>query len=207
MLDCRAKSRRSAAAGGCDGRTHDPWHATGGIRGAAAGQQRGGGGDGIGRRPAACGGRRLRRSGFRRLTRTVPDSLPLRIRLALLCVGIVALCACGAGAGSPAPASLSSLATTTSPTEITSSRTVVEPVPFLLNTHCGIREAFANQFFLADPVLDDGSGNPPPGWGNPTQPGTMSLLADGRAVFRDESGHEVFFQPRPGADSFLDTCI
>ena len=34
-------------------------------------------------------------------------------------------------------------------------------------------------------------GHPPPGWGNPVDPGTVTLLTATEAVFRDEAGHEV----------------
>ncbi len=118
-----------------------------------------------------------------------------------------ALCACSAP--KPGPTISTTAEQTVGPPTVTASVTTVgEAIPFGLNTHCGIREAFfADKYSMADPILDDGNGNPPPGWDNPTQVGTMTLLADGRAAFRDAAGHEVFFRPRPGAESFLLTCI
>jgi hypothetical protein len=64
--------------------------------------------------------------------------------------------------------------------------------PFDLYTHCGVRGAdIGGVWFVAEPPLTDGEGNPPDGWGNPYQPGTLTLLSPTDAVFRDDAGHEV----------------
>ncbi len=69
-----------------------------------------------------------------------------------------------------------------------------------LYTHCGIRQAyFAGRYWVADPPLGDGSGNPPPGWGNPTQRGSMELVAPQRAEFRAGPLGATF---EPAAPSF-----
>ena len=82
----------------------------------------------------------------------------------------------------------------------------VSAVLFALLTHCGIHEVrVEDTFYVADQPLDDGNGNPPAGWGNPFQEGTMTVDG-GKAVFRDDSGHTVTFRERPGATSFLRTC-
>ena len=66
------------------------------------------------------------------------------------------------------------------------------PVPYDLYTHCGVLGAdIGGVWFAADPPLVEGAGNPPPGWGNPDQPGTMMLLAADQAVFTDDAGHSV----------------
>lgn len=84
--------------------------------------------------------------------------------------------------------------------------TAVSGVPFALLTHCGIYEAqVQDTFFAADQPLDDGHGNPPAGWGNPYQSGTITV-AGSQAVFHDDNGHTVTFHERPGATSFLRTC-
>lgn len=102
--------------------------------------------------------------------------------------------------GCAAPASPQSNVST-SPTT-----TAASSVPFTLFTHCGIHEArVQDTFFVAEQPLDDGHGNPPAGWGNPYQSGTITV-AGSRAVFRDDSGHTVTFHERPGATSFLETC-
>jgi len=81
------------------------------------------------------------------------------------------------------------------------------PQPDRLYTHCGIDEArIGNRYFQAVRPLSDGQGNPPPGWGNPYQPGTMTLLSPATAVFRDHAGHRVLFRLRRGATAFQHLC-
>ncbi|MGW1763315.1 hypothetical protein ACWCQL_04355 [Streptomyces sp. NPDC002073] len=84
-----------------------------------------------------------------------------------------------------------------------SSRTI----PFELYTHCGIDEArIGSTYFEAHTPLYGGSGNPPEGWDNPTQRGTMTLKSETEAVFTDDAGHEVKFRARPGASAFKRIC-
>jgi hypothetical protein len=65
------------------------------------------------------------------------------------------------------------------------------PYPYDLYTHCGVLGAdIAGTWFAADPPLVAEYG-PPTGWGNPYQPGTLTLLTPQEAVFRDDVGHEV----------------
>lgn len=79
--------------------------------------------------------------------------------------------------------------------------------PFDLYTHCGIDEALIGSVhFEADEPLIGEAISAPPGWGNPYQRGTMTLVSPDRAVFRDDSGHEVRFHSRPGATGFKRTC-
>jgi hypothetical protein len=79
--------------------------------------------------------------------------------------------------------------------------------PYRLYTHCGIDEArIGNRYFEAVHPLSDGHGNPPAGWENPFQQGTMTLLSTSEAVFRDDAGHHVLFRVRPGATSFKHLC-
>lgn len=81
------------------------------------------------------------------------------------------------------------------------------PRPYQLYTHCGIDEArIGNRYFEAVHPLSDGNGNPPAGWGNPYQQGTMTLLSPSEAVFRDNAGHQVLFRLRSGATSFKHVC-
>ncbi|MEV4942193.1 hypothetical protein [Streptomyces zaomyceticus] len=80
-------------------------------------------------------------------------------------------------------------------------------ISFELYTHCGIDEArIGPTYFEAETPLSDGSGNPPDGWGNPTQLGTMTLRSATEAVFTDDAGHEVKFRARPGARAFKHIC-
>ncbi|MFC9705615.1 hypothetical protein ACFTWD_33560 [Streptomyces sp. NPDC056943] len=83
----------------------------------------------------------------------------------------------------------------------------VRTIPFELYTHCGIDEArIGSTYFEAETPLSDGSGNPPEGWDNPTQRGTMTLKSETEAVFTDDAGHEVKFRARPGASGFKHIC-
>jgi len=119
--------------------------------------------------------------------------------LPIFVVTALALAACGnsAAAQAPRPAGHSRLA----------APTVGSPEPYALLTHCGIDEArIGNRYFEAVHPLNDGQGNPPAGWGNPSQQGTMTLLSQSRAVFRDAAGHHVLFRLRPGATSFKHMC-
>ena len=85
---------------------------------------------------------------------------------------------------------------------------VFQPVPFDLMTHCGIDELKADgrYFQRVGGILDDGSHNPPPGWGNPSQHGTLTITAN-VAVFRDKQGHVEKFKVRSGATGFLNICV
>ncbi len=77
-----------------------------------------------------------------------------------------------------------------------------------LYTHCGIREAkIGDDYYVATPELSDGSGNPPAGWGNPYQSGTMTVRPDGTAQFTDAAGHEATFARRPGATTWIRLCM
>ena len=68
---------------------------------------------------------------------------------------------------------------------------------FILYTHCGIKFAyFGNRYWQTTP-LNDGNGNPPPGWKNPSDPGTIQLLDRDHAVFEDADGHVLNFSPAP----------
>jgi hypothetical protein len=79
--------------------------------------------------------------------------------------------------------------------------------PFMLYTHCGIDEArIGGRYYEAVHPLSDGNGNPPPGWDNPYQRGTMTLLPPDEALFRDDAGHQVLFRLLSGARTFQHVC-
>ncbi|WP_052207419.1 hypothetical protein [Sinomonas humi] len=92
------------------------------------------------------------------------------------------------------------------PTGVTTGASTKTATTFMLYTHCGVYETrVGDTFYVAAEPLDDGNGNPPPGWGNPYQSGTMTV--DGpTAIFRDDVGHTVTFHERSAATSFLRTC-
>src|ERR687897_84680 len=78
----------------------------------------------------------------------------------------------------------------------------------MLFTHCGIvGTRFAGRNWVAEPVLDDGNGNPPTGWGNPFQPGVMTLTSQDHAEFKSRNGElEATFRPRTPADPPAQPC-
>jgi len=126
-----------------------------------------------------------------------------RLRHWRAALGVVAmtvlLAGCAGGRGSPA----------TRPAKASSDRPAFagSARPYRLYTHCGIDEArIGNRYFEAAHPLSDGAGNPPAGWGNPYQQGTMTLLSPSTAVFRDGAGHHVVFRLRPAARSFKHLC-
>jgi hypothetical protein len=76
---------------------------------------------------------------------------------------------------------------------------VAYPVDLL--THCGVvGTEIGGVWFAADPPLVEGAGNPPPGWDNPYQRGTLTLVTDVEAVFRDDAGHEVHLRATGDGD-------
>jgi len=86
-------------------------------------------------------------------------------------------------------------------------RPAAKQVSYDLYTHCGIDEArIDGRYYEAVHPLNDGSGNPPAGWGNPYQAGTMTLVSSAEAVFTDRAGHRVAFMLRPGARAFAHVC-
>lgn len=115
---------------------------------------------------------------------------PAAIAAVPLAAGLLA--ACGSVSGPAA-------APTTAPARTAASQTAAagtapKPVPYDLYTHCGISYVkVGNRYYVATPPLSDGSGNPPPGWGNPYQPGTLTVISPTQAVFTDKAGHRVTF--------------
>jgi hypothetical protein len=107
------------------------------------------------------------------------------------------------GAGSP-PSLPRQPAVPTQGTSTTAAGTVL--ADFDLYTHCGVRETrIGTGYYLADRVLDDGQGNPPPEWGNPFQRGTMTVHPDGTAIFTAGRLHARFVLRR-GATTWLQIC-
>jgi hypothetical protein len=88
------------------------------------------------------------------------------------------------------------------------SATIGERYWHVLYTHCGIAGTeFAGRDWVAEPVLQDGNGNPPAGWGNPFQPGVMALTSPDHAEFESRDGAlEATFRPRAPADPPAQPC-
>ncbi len=66
---------------------------------------------------------------------------------------------------------------------------------FTLSTHCGIHYIVIHGELWETKPLDDGNGNPPRGWGNPGETGTMEVLSADRAVFTSEGHKPLIFHP------------
>jgi hypothetical protein len=92
--------------------------------------------------------------------------------------------------------------------KVSATAVFVRSEKYTLDTHCGVDEArIGDRYFEAVHPLRDKSGNAPPGWGNPYQAGTMTLVSPAEAVFTDHAGHHVVFRLRPGAKSFRHDCV
>lgn len=81
------------------------------------------------------------------------------------------------------------------------------PYRFSLYTHCGISTTWWNgAWWNAEPPQDDGSGNPPPQWGNPYQDGVMVQVSDTRLEFTGDQGQRAAFTPRPESEGAPPPC-
>ena len=78
-----------------------------------------------------------------------------------------------------------------------------KPYSYNLYTHCGIRSAyFGGRRWIADPILNVDSVNPPRGWGNPIQQGKMELVSEGIARFVSGTGLEAQFRLLPDGEEY-----
>ena len=70
--------------------------------------------------------------------------------------------------------------------------------PFTLYVHCGVRDVrFDGRLWMANPMLSDGSGNPPPDWTSEDGAGFMMLVRDDLAIYTAKGGRRVEFIPWP----------
>jgi len=77
-------------------------------------------------------------------------------------------------------------------------------VPFNLYTHCGIEWArIRGTFWRAEHELNDGSGNPPEGWGNPSQAGRLSFQSRRTATFSATAGLVIFHRTSRSKPPFI----
>jgi hypothetical protein len=84
----------------------------------------------------------------------------------------------------------------------------VSAAAYSLYTHCGIDEAnIAGRWFEADTPLFDSTGvNPPSGWDNPYQQGTIRMLSPTAAEFSDAHGHLLRLHLRINATGPKKVC-
>ncbi|MBV8945954.1 MAG: hypothetical protein JOZ95_11080 [Solirubrobacterales bacterium] len=101
----------------------------------------------------------------------------MKIRRLALIATVVVVSGCGSRTSSPA----------------TRQTTAHAGRPYQLYTHCGIDWAKINgTFWRAQHPMSDGSGNPPAGWGNPLQDGTLVFINPATARFDSSAGSVTF---------------
>jgi hypothetical protein len=120
----------------------------------------------------------------------------MRTRAVAAAAGMLVLAGCGSAHPAAGNAATGSPSASTSPA-----------APYSLYTHCGIDWArIDGRWYQASPPLSDGSGNPPAGWGNPSQQGTIQVISSTEAEFTDSAGHHVRFVLQPGAAGPAQIC-
>lgn len=65
---------------------------------------------------------------------------------------------------------------------------------YLLLTHCGIKWARIDGVWWETDPLNDGSGNPPPGWDEPWDAGELKILDHDTAIYRGGPDAQVQFR-------------
>lgn len=78
---------------------------------------------------------------------------------------------------------------------------------FSIHTHCGLDVAvvdFDGSFwdYVGPGTGNDGSANPPRGFDNPSDLGTMTLVYEERAEFESSMGEPAYFERHEGAKTF-----
>ena len=77
---------------------------------------------------------------------------------------------------------------------------------YVLLAHCGVQWTRIDGVWWETDLLDDGSGNPPEGWGNPYDAGVLTLLGENTAEYSGGPGVTIVFertelvQPPVGCD-------
>ena len=119
----------------------------------------------------------------------------------VLGLGILALAACTTAEPTPRPMATPAPMPTVDPDLVERpprgpGAGIGTSYPYTLYVHCGVRDAhFDGRVWMANPMLNDGSGNPPPGWTSDDSRGTIELIRDDLAVFKSVSGRTIEFIP------------
>ncbi len=97
------------------------------------------------------------------------------------------------------------VATAPQPTQVVTTAATLLTLPtdsqFSLYTHCGVNGAMINgNWWAATPSLSDGSGNPPPGWDNPMQSGTLHYLDATTAAFDAGNSRNIILKRTTSTD-------
>jgi len=105
------------------------------------------------------------------------------MRALVLALGTLVTFSCSGGGA---------VAVTPSPSVVTTA--------YRLYTHCGVLYLDLNGTrYYADPPVSDGNGNPGPGWGNPFDNGTVTVVDANTVVFTDPSGNRARFTAHPAS--------
>lgn len=123
----------------------------------------------------------------------------MRFSIVVLAVGVLL-----AGAGC---AWLLAPSATPTATALTGELAIGVPYNVSVYTHCGLRHVeFDGSNWAISGVLSDGSFNPPAGFGNPRDNGTVTLITRDRARYRSEFG-EVRTLTRDGGLPWVEGCL
>jgi hypothetical protein len=106
----------------------------------------------------------------------------------LVCAALLAMAGCGEASGGGGTSGSGTSSTSPSAAGLGAAE------PHQLYTHCGVTwTQFQNQPWYASPPLSDGNGNPPPGFGNPVDHGTMRRISQHEAEYVSSAGRTVRF--------------
>lgn len=64
---------------------------------------------------------------------------------------------------------------------------------YVLYVHCGVQWARIDGDWFETEPLNDGDANPPPGWGNPYDKGSLTMVDRDTAEYRRDNGETVTF--------------
>ena len=114
---------------------------------------------------------------------------------------VVALCSCGeVDRSAPPPSSTSTTNVAVTPGRAEEpGATVGATYAYELSTHCGIEWADIDGALWRTAPLDDGHGNPPPGWDNPRQAGWLTITAVDTAEFAGSNRQRLTFRRTDGS--------
>ncbi len=117
------------------------------------------------------------------------------LAMAAAVVAAQVLVGCGGSSAEPGVGAGAGTSRGTTPVETSPEPKVLRSFDYTLYTHCGIRFAQFDGRVWATIPLSDGSGNPPEGWGNPGQPGTVDVMSERRALFTAPGLPPLVFHP------------
>jgi hypothetical protein len=64
---------------------------------------------------------------------------------------------------------------------------------YVLYVHCGVQWARIDGDWFETEPLNDGNANPPPGWGNPYDKGSLTIVDSNTATYRRDNDETITF--------------